>query len=258
MHGVGPEPHGREVHRAEHDQRPRRRRPRACGSCRRACRSSDLPALACGGGLGARRLSFGGGASTMAAWAARRAAAMKFDLPAGSGMTGGRTFSSAASEAAMRSAGELPRPRPAPGSSGWSGGRSGSIGRRSSGRRRIHARRRPAASGADSVAEHGRLRWARPAGSAARPAADRAGSERRDRRHIGVRRTGCGAAPAPGLSAARALRRAAHAGLDRGQPVDHMAERAVHRFERILRALDVALERIGFGAFEPPRGGDMR
>ena len=74
---------------------------------------------------------FGGGPSTMAACAARRAAAMKFDLPAGSGMTGGRTFSSAASEAAMRSAGELPRPRPAPGSSGWSGGRSGSIGRRS-------------------------------------------------------------------------------------------------------------------------------
>ena len=80
----------------------------------------------------AARLSLAGGASTMAAWAARRAARMKFDLPAGSGMTGGRASPSAASEAAMRSAGvDGPRPRTTPGSSGWSGGRSGSIGRRS-------------------------------------------------------------------------------------------------------------------------------
>jgi hypothetical protein len=48
-------------------------------------------------------------------------------------MTGGLAGPSAASEAAMRSAGELPmRPRAAVlGSSGWSGGRFGSIGRRS-------------------------------------------------------------------------------------------------------------------------------
>src|SRR5262249_43697188 len=60
-------------------------------------------------------------ASAAAAWAARRAAAMKFALPLGS--PAGRGGSSA-SEAAIRSAGVDGRPRgaPVPGSSGWSAG----------------------------------------------------------------------------------------------------------------------------------------
>src|SRR5262245_51633458 len=55
---------------------------------------------------------------------------MKSDLPRGSGITGGFDGCSAASELAMRSAGEWQCPRAAPGCSGWSGGKSGSIGRR--------------------------------------------------------------------------------------------------------------------------------
>ena len=44
--------------------------------------------------------------ASLAAWAARRAAAMKFDLPPGSAITGGLVRPSAASDAAMRSAGD--------------------------------------------------------------------------------------------------------------------------------------------------------
>src|ERR1700730_678497 len=54
--------------------------------------------------------------SLLAACAARRAAAMKLDLPPGSGTAGGLAGPSAASEAAMRSTAELPvRARMAPG-----------------------------------------------------------------------------------------------------------------------------------------------
>ena len=97
-------------------------------------RLASLLALSPRVGGPAGRAPLRGGGSPTAAWAARRAAAMKFDFPPGSGMTGGLAEPSAASEAAMRSAGEAgwrPRLTPEPGSSGWSGGRFGSIGRRS-------------------------------------------------------------------------------------------------------------------------------
>ena len=180
----------------------------------------------------------------MAACAARRAAAMKFDLPAGSGMTGGRTFSSAASEAAMRSAGELPpRERPAPGSSGWSGGRFGSIGRRSDSGRRVRARRRRRLGGG-RLAEHRGLRRRHRRARHACPEDGRPGSADGRRCHRHRRRRAL-------LGRCwRARQRVADAGFDRRQPVDHVAERAVHALERILGALDVALERIGVRALD--------
>src|ERR1700730_18067954 len=73
-------------------------------------------------------LSLGGAAA--AAWAARRAAAMKLDVLAGSRALAGISLI-ALSEAAMRSDGEASRALGrVPGSSGGSGGRSGAIGRR--------------------------------------------------------------------------------------------------------------------------------
>ena len=68
--------------------------------------------------------------SLAAACAARRAAAMKFALPVISVPPSRFIGASAASDAAIRSAGERPRPA-LPGSSGVSAGRSGSIGGRS-------------------------------------------------------------------------------------------------------------------------------
>ena len=156
----------------------RRRRPSACAIWPAELAGRRFVGLA-GGGIG-RVLVLGGGASTMAACAARRAAAMKFDLPPGSGMTGGRTFSSAASEAAMRSAGELPpreRRRRAPAddrAAGW--GRSGAAPQRETG----------SAAAPEALwrgfAEHCRLRARRRARYQVRK---RQGRLRRRRRHRG-------------------------------------------------------------------------
>ena len=95
--------------------------------------------------------------------AARRAAARKPDLPSGAGPPGGMASPSAASEAAMRDAGSARRRGSEPGSSGWSGGRSGLIGSvlaRGSGRfggfrlrRRLWHRSAAAAIGALGAAE---------------------------------------------------------------------------------------------------------
>src|SRR5262249_11782609 len=74
------------------------------------------------------------GGDVPAACAARRAAAMKFDLPSQSGLTDSLTVPKTASEARTRSADEAglsPRAFPAAVSPGSSGDRVGSIGRRS-------------------------------------------------------------------------------------------------------------------------------
>ena len=93
-----------------------------CAAARRRSRrvsTRSRPVRACGGrGL----------ADSTAAWAARRAAAMKPDLPAGPGAAAGPAPPSAASDAAMR-AEACSGGRPVPGSIGWSGGKLGLIGK---------------------------------------------------------------------------------------------------------------------------------
>ena len=82
-----------------------------------ACLTEPRPPLASGG-------------AAAAAWAARRAAAMKLEVLTGAlGLAGIPLM--AFSEAAIRSVGEAARAvGRVPGSSGWSGGRSGSIATR--------------------------------------------------------------------------------------------------------------------------------
>ena len=190
-----------------------------------------------------------------AACAARRAAAMKLDLLLGTVAAAGRAPPRAASEAAIRAAG-LARigGGPEPGSSGWSGGRSGSIGncraagmrlgggggggggsamaggcRGGGGRRRggggvskTAAQARPAAPPRHRSAAP---RACRPAPSSSSGSASSGG--------------GCGA----GL--------AVDALLDHRQAVDHVAERAMHGVERVLRARDFVLERVDRGRGSP-------
>ena len=195
------------------------------------------PARFCRAGsriLGQRRPR---GRLAAAACAARRAAAMKFDLPPGSGMTGGLAGPSAASEAAMRSAGDpAERPRVAePGSSGWSGGRFGSIGRRSvtRGGAGLGCGGAATASSESRVAGGGRAAAA-GCGSAETPVW-------RGRRLV-VAVTG-GTAGASRLCV-QPVRSFAHVGLDHRQAVDHVPERTVHGFERVL-GLAVDLLEIG-------------
>ena len=190
-----------------------------------------------------------GAPSFAAACAARRAAAMKFALPVISGAPSRLSGASAASDAAMRSAGERPRPA-LPGSSGVSAGRSGSIGGRS-----VRCTCMNGVAGRSAGSEGS------CAGSGARV---RLGSDfgaRVHRRHRLARRAsgdGCGAA------ALGRLRFGMRAGLDHREPLDQALERLVHGFERLVRALlafglidvqrfEVALERLDVAARAPPR-----
>ena len=146
---------------------------------------------------------------------------------------------SAASEAAIRSAGVLPvRPRVAtPGSIGWSGGRFGSIGRRSLLRSRARDWRWGLGRGPRLTVprrgSHHRGGWL-----------DRRRANGGDRRGgVGRRRDICGLRQdfADGYAATAA----AQAGLDHGEAVDHMAEGSMYRFKQFLRASHVALEAVG-------------
>ena len=125
---------------------------------------------------------------------------------------------------------------PEPGSSGWSGGRSGLIGSCAA------ARRRGAACGGSGCRCCGG-----GGGGGGGAGATACGG--------GICNGGAGGRCCGGSGAVltartaslpagnhRAARLAAHAVLDRGQAVDHQRERAVHAVERILRARDVVLE----------------
>ena len=161
----------------------------------------DLPAARL---AAAACLSLAGGASTMAAWAARRAASDEIRFAAGIGNDGRpgiaqRRFGGG--DALGRRDG--PRPRTAPGSSGWSGGRSGSIGRRSAAGAGLPSR--PGCGGRGAAAGSRRGRNGRSAARAAAgatgggAAAHRSGGAAAADRAVPAQPAQLGAGPARGL-----------------------------------------------------------